>query len=263
GTELSNATRMIEQLNLAAVNARQKVLVQLRFRPRRRFVLNSQLAELLARPFARIPVAGDRRNAVAVEQISKFRDNTFGRERWPNLAQRVNDRDLTLLVTDRQREAVGRAAARVHKGRVGDIGHRSALANAKHNASLDRLAADIALDVGSEICKILSRSGSVIAFQRAIDNALRQRRVELAARTMRHEDERITARAVVTLVRLVQHASFRVRRACNDQRTTSRRKTGAHRIQNFSVSVGGKFVAVPEGCLVSDDGNIGRTAQSP
>jgi hypothetical protein len=73
-------------------------------------------------------------------------------------------------------------------------------------------------------CILLRRSPR--ARRRAIDNALRQRRIERAAGTLNHQDQRITRRAVVTLVRLVQNAVLRVRRTRSDQRTASGGKTG-------------------------------------
>jgi len=103
----------------------------------------------------------------------------------------------------------------------------------------------------------------VVTLQGAIDNRLRQARIELAAGALRHQDQRVAMIAVMALVRLVQHAALRVGRTGNDQRAAGGGKTRAHRVQDLGVSVRGEFVAVPEGRLVGDDSNVSWAPQSP
>ena len=72
---------MIKQINLLAVDQRQKIPVQIALRARRRLVLNPTLAERLTRPFATVAIADDGADAVALEQISQLDDNTLRTER--------------------------------------------------------------------------------------------------------------------------------------------------------------------------------------
>ena len=82
----------------------------------------------------------------------------------------------------------------------------------------------------------------MVTLQGAIDNRLRQARIELAAGALRHQDQRVAMIAVMALVRLVQHAALRVGRTGNDQRAAGGGKTRPHAVQNFTIRVRGEFV---------------------
>jgi hypothetical protein len=72
------------------------------------------------------------------------------------------------------------------------------------------LVTDEALDVRAELREILRRGAGAVLLQRAIDDALRQGRIERPARTVSHENEWVSARAVVAAEYIPQHASTRV-----------------------------------------------------
>ena len=62
------------------------------------------------------------------------------------------------------------------------------------NALLDHVAIDVGRDVGTELGEIFGLGARRITLHCAIDNALRQRRIELAAGALRHQDQRVAHR---------------------------------------------------------------------
>src|SRR5262245_34219332 len=154
------------------------------------------LAEQLARKLAGITITGDATDAIGFQQRRKVMDHRIRRKRRAGLANRIDD-DLVLgLVRDRQREAVIGAAARICESSVKVVRCRQHLAVGA-SAGLDNLERDEALDIGAELREIFSRRAGAVLLQRAVDDPLWQRRIERSARTVSHEDERVSARAVM------------------------------------------------------------------
>ena len=84
---------------------------------------------------------------------------------------------------------------------------RRTLEHACVGAGFNRLARDERLNVSSELGKVLSASGCCVPLHRAVDNRLRQFRVEVTRSTLGDEDRRITVGSVMTLVGLPKRAS--------------------------------------------------------
>jgi hypothetical protein len=70
------------------------------------------------------------------------------------------------------------------------------------DASLHHFERDEALHVGAELGHVFGRGAGAVFLKRAIDDALRERWIERAARALGHERERVTLRAEVPAVRV-------------------------------------------------------------
>ena len=73
---------------------------------------------------------------------------------------------------------------------IADARNRAALVYAAADACLDDFARDVRLQIRSEFSEKFGRSRSGIALQRAIDNGLRQRRIEIPRGALGNEDKR-------------------------------------------------------------------------
>jgi hypothetical protein len=116
-------------------------------------------------------------------------------------------------VRNGHREAVAtRAAGRVDEGRIGHAGQLREFDSAGNHASVKRVARDEAGQVGPELAEMFVLRLLGIAGERAIDNGLRQARVEVARGALNNEDARIASGAVVLSEGPIDLAGLRVRR---------------------------------------------------
>ena len=88
---------------------------------------------------------------------------------------------------------------------------RRTLEHACVGAGFNRLARDERLNVSSELGKVLSASGCCVPLHRAVDNRLRQIRVEVTSGTLGNQDRGITVGSVVTFVSPPQRAPSGIR----------------------------------------------------
>jgi hypothetical protein len=95
------------------------------------------------------------------------------------------------LLANRHGHAVGAAATRIAKGAIFDIAQWRTLEAANRNAGLHRFARDESLKVAAELSQILGPRHRLVQFKCAVDHRLRQARIEIAARALRHQDQRI------------------------------------------------------------------------
>ena len=167
---------MARQDNLASVEPRQQVPVQIALRLLAQFVADAVLAEWLLHELAAVVVTNNLADAIALEQSGEFVDHGRWRERRPHLADSVHDHSFVRpcgLVRNGQRHGVLAAARRVDEGAIGDARSRQHLAMVA-DATLDYLERDEALDIGAELGEIFGRRAGAVLLQRAIDDALRQ-----------------------------------------------------------------------------------------
>jgi len=76
-----------------------------------------------------------------------------------------------------------------------------------------------------------------------------------------HENERVSARAVVAAEYVPQHAASRVRAGGENQRAAGRRQAGLNCVQDPDVRIRVGRVNVLEGKLVGDDGDVRGATQ--
>jgi len=72
GSPNSNVSRVVEQLDLARVEQRQQVLVEIRFRAIGRLIGDAVPGDSLDRPLPAVAVADDQRDAVGPIYLGKF-----------------------------------------------------------------------------------------------------------------------------------------------------------------------------------------------
>src|SRR5215470_4609550 len=101
-------------------------------------------------------------------------------------------------MNDCQRHAVAGAARWIAEGSVvvSVLGHP--LAHASGDTGDYAVAIDEALDVGSEFGEVFSPRRRLVPFHGAVDNTLRQARIEIAARALADENVRIALGPEVT-----------------------------------------------------------------
>ncbi len=174
--ELRDEARVIEQFDLAGVQQREHVAIDVALRMLREIVRNAVHAEALARPLAGVPVAGDAMHAIALKRLGEVGDDALRGERRSALADAVEDRAPRglIAVRDGERHAVGRAAAGIDEGDVARAGYRRELASVGEYRCVDDLATDEVLDVGAEDRQILGAGCGRIGLHRAVDDPLRQ-----------------------------------------------------------------------------------------
>ena len=73
--------------------------IQLRLCQRARLICNAMFRKLLARPEARVPVTRHLENAVALEQLGQFADDTLRRERRLDLPEAIDFDHIAIDVT--------------------------------------------------------------------------------------------------------------------------------------------------------------------
>ena len=154
-------------------------------------------------------------DAVALQHGGELPSDGRRIERRPLLADTVNNNNRLLpvgaiSVADAQREAVGAAAARIDEAVVGDADARRP-SYTPRSTRLDRLQIERGVDVLPKLATKLSRRRSRVSLIGAINYTLRQRRIEVAARTFRDQDERIAGGAVMSSEGPPQLATSRIR----------------------------------------------------
>src|SRR5437870_3557990 len=140
---------MIKERNLATVDDRQDVAVDVGFWLRSDFVGDMELAKLLSWPLTSVPITSHAGDLVSLEQRRKFRHHSFGRKWRLALADSVNN-DHAILFPMRysERHRVGTSAAGVDECRIGNIDDGCALMHADINRSLNNIARDKSFKVG-------------------------------------------------------------------------------------------------------------------
>ena len=128
------------------------------------------------------------RDAVALQEFGIFAADIIGGEWRLALADGVQHGDVALAMADRQREAVGAAAAGIDEREVVRPRCRGTFINAAFDTGVHDLAGDKALDVGAEHRAIFGGGASRITIVSAIDNPLSEGRIENPARALGDED---------------------------------------------------------------------------
>src|SRR5215475_10362810 len=211
--DLRHQPIMARDDNLAAVEAWQQVPVQIALRLLAQFIVDAVLAEWLLHELAAVVVTNHFGNVVSLEQLGEFVNDDRRTEWRPHFAYGVNNNPIVRprLVRDRQRHSVRSAAAsRVDESAIARAARRQLLAVVTHTTFND-FERDEALDVRAELREILRRGAGAVLLHCAIDDPLWQRRIERPARTVSHENERVSARAVMAAEYVPQHAAARVR----------------------------------------------------
>jgi hypothetical protein len=78
--ELHHEALVLKQIDGTAVDERQKVPIEFRFRFLGGFIVDVALLELLPRPFTAVPISVNLGAPVRLEQGGIFLDNSFGRK---------------------------------------------------------------------------------------------------------------------------------------------------------------------------------------
>src|SRR5262249_6591348 len=106
-------------------------------------------------------------------------------------AHGIENDHLAFLVNNCQRHAIATAAGWITERHIVIAVLRHTLAHASSDASNYAVAIDEAFDIGSEFSKIFRARGRFVSLHRAVDNALRQARIEIAAGALANENIRI------------------------------------------------------------------------
>jgi len=140
---------------------------------------------------------------------------------------------------------------------------RGSSCRARHDRSIDDLAADEALDVGSELSEIFRCRPRRVAVHRLVDEALRHGGIHCASLGLPDENRRVIM-AVVSPIGVVQLAATRVGRRCGQEHSAG---NGCHRRaqrgNDLAVGICRGFVAPPEGDLVTQRGDDREAARTP
>src|SRR6516165_6815139 len=176
-------------------------------------------SETLGRPVATIPVTLDLHDAIAFQQRSKFLHHSIRAEGWTLLADDIeNTPTIFVTMSNSQREAIVGTARRIAEcDVVGSVVGRQLIAAGSHRG-LHHLARDKAFYIDAELRQIFSAARRMVPLQRALYNPLGQCWIEIPARTLGHQDQRIPLRPIVPSINIPYLTLASVGRRDDDQR---------------------------------------------
>ena len=155
---------------------------------------------------------------------------------------------------NRSGKTIRAAAARIREADITHARRGRPFEHASVNASLDDFAAYEGFKVGSKLAAIFSARRNRVALIGAVYDALRERRIEVAASALRDQDARVAFRSKVARPCRIGLAAAGVGRRDRNQRAAGCRERGANSVENGAVGIcRAGFIAVPERDFIGDD----------